>query len=226
MNRILVAMPAYNESKVISSTINAIKKEGFEHILVVDDCSTDDTYLQSKETGVNVISLPINRGAGGATNTIITYAKRNDFDTLVLIDSDGQHEPKEIKKLLKELDTTQYDIVIGSRTIENNSTMPLLKKIANLIGSLLTWVFFRVFVWDSQSGFKALNRKAIENITLTFDRYEFSSEILGECHKHNLRIKEIPIKTIYTVHSMSKGHGQNIFNGFSMLFRFLIKHKK
>lgn len=226
MKKTLIAMPAYNEGKVIAKTIESIKIEGFKDILVVNDCSKDNTSNESNKKNIEVIDLPINRGAGGATSTIIEYAKRYNYDQLVLIDSDGQHNPKEIKKLLNELNKTKYDVIIGSRTIEENKEMPVLKRIANFIGSCLTAVFFGKFVWDSQSGFKALNRKAIESIQLTFDRYEFCSELIGECAKHNLKIKEIPIQTIYTDHSMSKGHGQNIFNGFIMFFRFLIKPKK
>lgn len=222
----LIAMPAYNEGNVISNTILKIQKEGFRDILVVNDCSKDNTSQISSNSGAKVISLPINRGAGGATSTIISYAKKYNYNKVVLIDSDGQHNPKEIKKLLKELDKKRADVIIGSRTISENSSMPFVKRIANNLGSYLTKLFFGKFVWDSQSGFKALNRKAIEKIELTFDRYEFCSELIGECHRNKLKIKEIPIQTIYTEHSMNKGHGQNIFNGFVMFFRFLIKPKK
>ena len=221
--RTLVAMPAYNESKVISQTILQVKKEGFKNILVVDDCSKDNTYEVIKRTEVEVLRLGVNRGPGGATNMCIRYAKEHNFDRLVLIDSDGQHNPKEIKKLLKTMDDTHSDVVIGSRLIGNNKEMPLQRKIANYIGSCMTRIFFGVFVWDSQSGFKVFNKKAIQSIQLTFDRYEFCSEILGECRRNNLTIKEVEIQTIYTDHSLNKGHGQNIFNGITMIIRFLLK---
>ena len=229
-SRTLIAMPAYNEGKVIQGTLREIKKEAQKHmnwdILVVNDSSKDNTSTQAQKEDVLVVDLPVNRGAGGATATIIKYAKNHQYDQVVLIDADGQHNPKEIKKLLHELEKGKHDVIIGSRTIENNKNMPTKKKIANFVGSGLTYIFFGRFVWDSQSGFKAMNKKAIDNVTITFDRYEFCSEVIGECHRHKLNVKEVPIDTIYTDHSMSKGHGQNIFNGFVMLFRFMIKPKK
>lgn len=224
MKKILIAMPAYNESKVIKQTITDVQKEGFENILVVDDCSKDNTYeIANSIQGIIALRLGVNRGAGGATNTIIRYAKENNYDKLVLIDSDGQHNPKEIKKLLKAMDNTSSDVIIGSRLIGNNKEMPIQRKIANYIGSFVTRIFFGVFVWDSQSGFKALNKKAINSIQLTFDRFEFCSELLGECRRNNLSITEVEIQTIYTDHSLSKAHGQNIFNGIYMIIRFLLK---
>lgn len=217
-------MPAYNESKVIVNTIKTVQNEGFEHILVVDDCSKDNTYgLINDIKGVTALRLGVNRGAGGATNTIIRYAKEHNFDRLVLIDSDGQHNPKEIKKLLRAMDKTKSDVIIGSRLIGNNKEMPIQRKIANFVGSCLTKIFFGVFVWDSQSGFKVLNKKAISKIQLTFDRFEFCSELLGECRRNNLKVKEVEIQTIYTEHSLSKGHGQSVFNGVYMIIRFLLK---
>jgi glycosyltransferase involved in cell wall biosynthesis len=221
--KILIGMPAYNEAKVIGKVIENIKKNGFENILVVDDCSADNTSLIAKKNKAIVLRHPINRGAGAATGTIIEYAKREKYDLLVLIDADGQHSPKEIKKLLKE--SNKYDVVIGSRLIGSDlSEMPISRRILNFGGSLITYFVFGTFVKDSQSGFKVLNKKAIENIQITFDRYEFCSEIIGEIHKNKLTFKEIPIKVIYTEHSLGKEtHGQSFFNSFKMIIRLIMR---
>jgi glycosyltransferase involved in cell wall biosynthesis len=222
MNKdILIILPAYNESSVISSVISDIKKEGYENILVVDDCSSDDTFNVSEQAGVIVLRHPINRGAGAATATGIEYAKRNNFEKIVLMDSDGQHSSKDISKLLNHLD--KFDVVIGSRMIGDLEAMPVQRKLANKIGSLVTLFFFGKFVHDSQSGFKAFNRHAIESIRITFDRYEFCSEIIGEISNHDLSVKEVPIKVLYSEHSMKKGHGQSIGNGFKMIVKFLMR---
>lgn len=220
-NSTLIILPAFNESNVISSVISDIKKEGFENILVVDDCSKDNTFEVANSCNVNVVKHPINRGAGAATATGIEFAKRNGFDNVVLMDSDGQHSPKDISRLLKHLN--KFDVVIGSRLIGDVSSMPIQRRIANKIGSLVTLFFFGKYVTDSQSGFKALNRTAIEKIRITFDRYEFCSEIIGEIYSHNLSVKEIPIKVLYSKHSMEKGHGQSIGNGFKMIVKFLMR---
>ena len=217
----LIILPAYNESNIISSVISDIKKEGFENILVVDDCSTDNTFSICESLDIFIVKHPINRGAGAATATGIEYAKRNGFNSVVLMDSDGQHSPKDISRLLHNLD--KFDVVIGSRLIGDISSMPIQRKIANRVGSLVTLFFFGKYVTDSQSGFKAFNRSAIEKINITFDRYEFCSEIIGEINLHNLSLKEVPIKVLYSDHSMGKGHGQTIGNGFRMIMKFLMR---
>jgi glycosyltransferase involved in cell wall biosynthesis len=222
MNKdVLIILPAYNESVVISSVISDIIKEGFNNILVVDDCSSDNTFSIAEQAGAIVLKHPINRGAGAATATGIEYAKRNNFEKIILMDSDGQHSSKDIKKLLVELEN--FDVVIGSRMIGNLESMPVQRKLANRVGSLVTLFFFGKFVHDSQSGFKAFNKRATDCIKITFDRYEFCSEIVGEISNHSLTVKEVPIKILYSEHSMGKGHGQSIGNGFKMILKFLMR---
>jgi glycosyltransferase involved in cell wall biosynthesis len=223
MKKVLVALPAYNEGKVIGNVIKELKKNNFNNILVVDDCSKDNTGELAKRSGAHVLTHIINRGAGGATATAIEYAKRNKYDYLLLMDADGQHSIDDAKKLLKEAKKEKADVIIGSRLKGDKEKMPLQRKIANIIGSFATWFVFGKYILDSQSGFRVLNRKAIEKIQLTYDRFEFCSEMIGECYTHNLKIKEVPIKVIYSKHSLEKGHGQSIKNGFTMLERFLFK---
>ena len=219
--KVLVGLPAYNEGKVITSIIKRLHNEGFENIVVVDDCSSDNTSTKARKSGADVLRHVINRGAGGATATIIEYAKRKNYDYLVLMDSDGQHTPQDAKKLLKH--ASSYDVVIGSRLIGNMKNMPIQRKIANFVGSIVTAFFFGEFVRDSQSGFKVLNKKAISTIKISFDTFEFCSEMIGEIHDKNLSFVEIPITIKYTQHSMNKGHGQSILNGFRMISRFVFR---
>ena len=218
MEKTLIILPAYNEANVIENVINSIKKEGYNDILVVDDCSKDNTFKIAEKNNVKVLRHIINRGAGAATYTGLIYAKKNNYKYVVLLDSDGQHDPKDIKKLLKYAE--KYDLIIGSRMI-NPKGMPIIRQILNKVGSLITAFFFGTYVKDSQSGFKVLNKKAINKIKIHFDRYEFCSEILGEVSKHRLKVKEIPIKVIYTDHSKSKG--QSFTNGFKMIARFIFR---
>ena len=219
-NSVLIGLPAYNEGKVIDKLIDNIREEGFDNILVVDDCSNDNTYNVAISKGIDVLRHPINRGAGASTATIIEYAKRNKYEYLVLMDSDGQHNPKDIKRLIDK--KGKYDVVIGSRMI-NTKGMPIVRKIANFVGSIVTYFVFGIYVNDSQSGFKLLNRRAINKIKIHFDTFEFSSEMLGEIKKNNLKTKEIPIEVIYTQHSQSKG--QSVKNGIIMIFRFILRGK-
>jgi glycosyltransferase involved in cell wall biosynthesis len=219
---ILIVLPAYNEAKVIDKVIKDIKKEGYKDILVIDDCSNDNTSQVAKKAGAKVLSHVINRGAGAATYTGLIYARDNNYDYAVFMDSDGQHLPKDIKRLLKV--AKKKDVVIGSRMVGDLKQMPIQRKIANFVGSIATYFFFGLFVWDSQSGFKVFNKKAINKINLTFDRYEFCSEIIGEIYKNKLSCEEVPIKVIYTDHSLGKAQsGQSIKNGFKMILRFIFR---
>ncbi len=212
--KLLVAIPAYNEDQVIGGVIDDIKKEGYKHILVVDDASSDDTAIISAKRGAQVLKHRQNKGAGGATRTALRYAFNNDFDFVVLMDADGQHDPKDIAGLTKYKD---FDVVLGYRKLRK---MPFTKKIANITGNIITWIFFGLYVKDSQSGFKMLNKKAMSKIKITFERYEFCSEIIGEIKRNHLRYKQVPIKTIYTEYSEGKRY-QNIFNGFKMVYRII-----
>jgi hypothetical protein len=134
------------------------------------------------------------------------------------MDADGQHDPADIARLVSV--AHKYDVVIGSRNVLDVS-MPLLRKIYNRVGSIVTWMFFGLYVYDSQSGFKVFNKKAMNCVRITFDRYEFCSEIIGEIHRNKLQYTEIPIKVIYTSHSKAKG--QSFGNGIKMVLRFLFK---
>jgi polyprenyl-phospho-N-acetylgalactosaminyl synthase len=216
--KLLVAMPAYNEAKVISRVIEGILSEGFDDILVVDDSSADSTYETALLAGAKVIRHPINRGPGAATATIIEYSRRNQYDFVIILDSDGQHDPKDIRKLLSVNETV--DVVIGSRYI-NRSNMPLSRRLANFIGSIVTFIFFGLYIRDSQSGFKRLSRKAVMAMSIRFDGFEFCSEMVGEIKRKRLSWKEVPISVIYTRHSRSKG--QSIMNGIRMVIRFIMR---
>ncbi len=216
MKNVYVVIPAYNEASVIGSVIDSIKKEGFTNIIVVDDCSTDDTFAIAFKKNVTVLRHIINRGAGAATKTGLDFARTQKADFVVTIDADGQHDPTEIKRLVKKAST--YDVVIGSRLI-NPKGMPFSRKLVNKIGSIITYILYGIYVRDSQSGFKLFTKRALEKIEIKFDRYEFCSEVLHEIKQKKLTFIEVPITPIYTEYSLSKG--QHFTNGFRMVFKMI-----
>ena len=221
-----IVLPAYCEEKVIKKVIESIKKEGYNNIIVVDDGSSDNTYQEAKSTGIITLSHPINRGKGAATQTGIDAAKLLNADIIVTMDSDGQHNPKDIKNLIKPILNNKADVVIGSRMLTPKD-MPQSRLIMNKIANLITYIFFGVMVSDSQSGFRAYNKKAYTSVYTYQDRYEFESEMLGQIKNAKLRIKEVPIKVIYTDYSKNKYKHMNTFpaqgltNGFKMIARLI-----
>jgi glycosyltransferase involved in cell wall biosynthesis len=219
--KVYILIPAYNEEKVICDVILEVKKAGYENILVVDDGSQDETFKKAKSMeGVITLKHFINRGKGAAIKTGIEAAKILGAETVVTIDGDGQHDPKDIEKML-ELIKNNFDVVLGTR-LQNPKGMPWYKILANYIGNGFTWMIYGLYVTDSQSGFRAYSKRALSLIETKTDRYEYDSEVIREISKHKLKYAEISIKVRYTEYSMSKKNKQGLINGFKTLAKMII----
>lgn len=223
MKDVCVIIPAYNEETKIAEVVKAVRKNKFQ-VIVIDDSSTDNTAKVAKKAKATVISHKRNQGAGAATRTGIKAALKTKAEYIVTIDADGQHNPKEISRLLKY--ASRYDVIIGSRMIKPKG-MPISRKIFNWGGSIITYLLYGIYVKDSQSGFKIFNAKAAKAIDITENRYEFCSEMLYEIKRNKLTYKEVPISVIYTKYSLEKRHGQSFINGLQMIGRMIaLKNKK
>lgn len=223
MNNIFLVIPAYNEATVIQKVLREIQAEGYENLIVVDDGSQDDTSKQAQEiSGIRVLRHKINRGKGAATKTGIEAAKQLGAEIIVTLDGDGQHDPKDIAKLVHPLLEKKCDITLGTR-LKNPAGMPWYKRAQNYIANALTWYLFGLWVTDSQSGFRAYSRQAAETINTRGDRYEYDSEVIREIYLHKLKFKEIPIKVRYTEYSMGKLHKQGLANGVKTLYKMIWK---
>ena len=219
-SRVFIVIPAYNEERSIGRVIKGLKKEGYKNIIVVDDGSKDNTYRIAKKERVLVYRHSINRGLGGALGTGLGAALQNNADIIVTFDADGQHNPKEIKKVISPIRLREADFVIGSRLLDPKG-MPLIRRVGNWGFNVITLVLFGVWTTDSQSGFRAMSRKAAEKIQIKTNRMEVSSEFLSEIKRNKLRIKEVPVKAIYTKYSMQKG--QSSLNAFKILAKLILK---
>ncbi len=218
--KIYIVIPVFNEAPVIQDTINEVRKTGYENIVIVDDGSNDDTYNKACEKGVTVLKLVINRGKGAAIKTGIEASKILDADIVVTMDGDGQHNPQDIHRMT-DLINNGYDVVLGTR-LKNPKGMPSYKILANHIGNFFTWIIYGLWVTDSQSGFRAYSKKAINSINTKTDRYEYDSEVIREIKKHNLKYKEVPIEVRYTDYSMNKLNKQGFKNGIKTLVKMII----
>lgn len=218
---IWVFLPAYNEATVVRDVIKELNSCGYKNIVVIDDGSTDDTRKCTQEAGARVLHLCLNRGVGAATRAAILFAKREGIEFMVLMDADGQHYPSEIEKLIDELQKQKADIVIGSRFLEQKSKMPFSRVIYNRIANMFTY-FGKSTVTDSQSGFRLLNKVAIDNLELELDAYGICTEMVWKANTMKLNLVETPIKVLYTKYSQSKG--QNLMKGVQTAYR-LIKNR-
>lgn len=218
--KLFVILPAFNEEKVIGKVLVDLKKvlkglKGFEsEIVVVDDCSEDTTGKIAARKGATVLRHVINRGLGGALGTGLTYARQNQADFAVTMDSDGQHDPVDLRRVIKPLLKRQADVVIGRRDLKK---MPWDRRVVTVLSSLVTLLLFGVWCQDTQSGFRALDKKALKKIKIKTQRMEVSSEFFHEIKKHKLRLVEVPIRVIYTPYSRSKG--QSNVNAVKILLK-------
>lgn len=198
----LVAIPCYNEALVIGSVVLTAQRY-VSDILVVDDGSSDDTFKVAVGAGARVVRHKVNCGYGGALRTCFEYAKNNDYDVMVILDGDGQHDPAYIPRLLKQMKMTDADVVIGSRFLEKNYTMPLYRLFGMKVLDSLTRLTGKVETSDSQSGYRAYGRRAIEAIAIADDAMGAGSEILAQITEHHLKIAEVPIRARYDLENTS-----------------------
>lgn len=212
----LVVVPAYNEATTIESVLQAL--HGMHDVVVIDDGSTDDTGVRARACGVRVLSHVVNRGLGAALRTGFAYALRvGEYDAVVTLDADGQHDPNDIPRVLAGL-SGGSDVVIGARV---RSDMPPIRQAYNMIGGVISAGLFGGPMIDAQSGFRAFKITKLREMNLTTSRMEISSEIVAEAHRIGARIVEVPISVRYTTYSLSKG--QSFLEGVRTLWRLVLK---
>lgn len=221
MKKIHIVIPAYCEAKVIREVIEEIRQAGDYHIIVVDDGSNDDTYDIARScSGVIALRHKINRGKGATVKTGIMAANLLGADIIVTMDGDGQHDPRDIPALIQPILDKGNDVVLGSRLL-NREGMPPLKIIANYFGNFFTWLFYGIWVSDSQSGFRAYSKYAAKIIDTKADKYEYDSKVIREIKNNRLKFAEVPISVRYTDYSKNKVRKQGFVNGIKTLIRMI-----
>lgn len=193
--KILVALPAYNEDKYIGSMVLKAKRYAGE-ILVIDDGSTDNTAEIAELAGATVIRQKENRGKGTAVQAILAEAKKRETDVLVILDADSQHKPEEIPVLIKPI-LNGYDLVIGSRKQQVDKT-PRYRRFGQGILSYMTGLLTKEQSGDTESGFRALSRKAISELQLKEKGFAIETEMIANAMEKQLKITQVPISNIYT----------------------------
>ena len=193
--KIIVATPAYNEEKYIGTIVLQARQHADE-VIVLDDGSTDRTSSIAKLAGATVIRHEHNRGYGSAIQSIFTEARVRNADILIILDSDAQHNPDEIPLLIEAV-SGDCDVVIGSREMHSHE-IPRYRRVGQKILSGITGFLSRQKLTDTESGFRAYSRKAIEELDLKETGMAVSSEIIKSASSKKLRIKEVPVSAIYT----------------------------
>ena len=195
--KITIGIPAYNEEKNIAGIISKLKKYT-DSIIVCDDGSSDLTGDISEQLGAIVIKHSKNRGYGAAINSLFLKAKELESDVFLTLDADGQHRIEDIPIVTDPIIKNEVDLVIGSRFLDTKSEeMPNYRKVGIKIITKITNLSIKEKLTDSQSGFRAYSRKALQEITPTDDGMGVSTEILIKASNLGLKVAEVPIKVNY-----------------------------
>jgi len=163
--RIVAIVPALNEEGIIGKVVDEIRAVSPEiDVVVVDDASSDETAAVARSHGATVLRLPFNVGIGGAVQTGFRYALAEGYDRAVRLDGDGQHDAREIPKLLEPVERGEADLVIGSRFAEGEASYrpPFARRIGIRVFARLVSLLSGQHVTDTTSGFVALDRVGIE----------------------------------------------------------------
>lgn len=191
----LAIIPAYNEEKNIYKVVRNIKDSNLEvDVVVVNDGSKDNTELEAKRAGAKVLNLSSNLGIGGAVQTGYLYALYNDYDAAVQIDGDGQHSPKDLKRLAKELTNSKVDMVIGSRFISKSNYKPsICRKLGIRYFSTLVSFLCKRSYYDTTSGYRMVNKKGINLFANYYPQDYPEVETIVYAVKNGLNVKEISV---------------------------------
>ncbi len=220
--KVFIIIPSYNEGKVIADTVKPLIKMEYT-VVVVDDCSTDNTREALAGLPVVYLKHDINLGQGAAIQTGLEYALEKNAEYAVTFDADGQHNYEEIPALLEPVINGRADIAMGTRfkRQEDIANVPFARKLILKGAIIVNGLFTGLWLTDAHNGFRAMNRTALSKIKLRENRMAHASEILSQVKSNHLRYEEVPVKIIYTDYSKLKG--QSSMNSINILIDLLLK---
>jgi len=228
----LIVIPAFDEEKNIGAVITSIREWVPQFpVLVVNDGSSDGTERIAEEMGVDVITLPYNLGYGIALQTGFIYALQNGYNSIIQIDADGQHDPRHILDLHRELMSGDADVVIGSRFLNGGKyKTPFFRRMGIKMFSLLASICCRQKVTDPTSGFQALRGKAIRLVASSYYPPDYpDADYLILVHRCGIKMKEIPVQMDPKPGGKSMHHGHKplyyVFKMFLSIFVTLLRQK-
>jgi len=199
--KICVVIPAYCEASRIGVVVRAVRAQSLD-VVVVDDGSTDTTAVEAEAVGAQVLSHPVNRGKGAALETAFRFIREHGYTTVITMDGDGQHDPKDLSALLAVQQQTGAAVVIGNR-MANSANMPPIRRWTN---QFMSWLLSRCIhrqIPDTQCGYRLYRVDVLPAQPLGATRYAAESEILLDLAARGIHIASAPVRTIYR-HEKSK----------------------
>ena len=217
-------VPCYNEGTVIFDVLSHAR-ETFPNIVAVNDGSRDASATEIHAAGAHLVNHPVNLGQGAAIQTGVEYARKQPgAQYFVTFDADGQHQEKDVVRMIERLRTEPLDIIVGTRFAgQENSQVPWIKRAVLKTVVMLSPRTKKLGLTDAHNGLRAFNRKVAEEMNIRMNGMSHASEIVSMIDKHGWRVDEEPVDILYTEYSMSKG--QSLINGVNILADGLVARR-
>ncbi|CPR11080.1 glycosyl transferase family protein [Mycobacterium bohemicum DSM 44277] len=217
-----IVIPAYNEASVIGEVI-ADLRAAFDHVVCVDDGSTDGTGEIARRAGAHLVRHPVNLGQGAAIQTGVEYARRQPgARVFATFDADGQHRVKDVAAMIERLAAGDVDIVIGTRFGGGETSRPpLVKRLVLQTAARLSPRGRRLGLTDTNNGLRVFNKKVADGLNITMSGMSHANEFIALIAENDWRVAEYPVEVLYTEYSRSKG--QPLLNGVNIIFDGLLR---
>lgn len=214
-----IVIPAFNEAGVVGEVVASVHAR-YPNVVVVDDCSSDQTGSAALRAGATILRHPINLGQGAALETGIRYALSQGAEWIVTFDADGQHRTDDIATLWKRQQETGVDVVLGSRFLGSAPGISLMRRAVLQLAVAYTRLTSGVRMTDAHNGLRLLTRHAAQHIKIRQNRMAHASEIIDQISALGLSLSEAPVTVLYTEYSLRKG--QRLSNAFNIVWDMLL----
>ena len=216
---VCVVIPAFNEAPVIAAVVADVRAR-YPNVVVVDDCSSDDTGALALSAGAIVLRHAINLGQGAALQTGIRYAIERRAPFIVTFDGDGQHRVDDIAALCERQRETGADVVIGSRFLGAPQQIPRLRRLLLRAAVVATRLNTGMRLSDTHNGLRLFTRHAAKAIGIRQNGMAHASEIIEQIRASRLSVAECPVTVLYTEYSLRKG--QRLSNAVNILAELFV----
>ncbi|MBI4965928.1 MAG: glycosyltransferase family 2 protein [Desulfomonile tiedjei] len=221
--KITVVLPAYNAAKTLHQTVSELDRQVVDDILLVDDCSADDTVALAKELGLRCFLHDKNYGYGRNQKTCYSEALKSDADVIVMLHPDYQYSPKLVSAMAAMVVSGEYDVVLGSRILggkAHKSGMPVYKYISNRLLTLVENLLLGSKLSEFHTGYRAFSRKVLEELPIqeNSDDFLFDNEMLAQAIYFNFSVGEISCPTRYFPEASSINFQRSVVYGLGVLW--------
>lgn len=221
MSHAWIVIPMYNEATIVGDVVSDLRTD-FEHVVCVDDGSTDGSQDVARSAGAVVVQHPINLGQGAALQTGFEFALQDPhMDAVVTFDADGQHRKQDALAMLARIRSGEAEIVLGSRFLDDRTKVSRMKRMVLKTAAVQSRIATGLELTDAHNGLRALGRDFVRNVHLTQNRMAHASEIVHRIAELQPRWVEHPVEIVYTDYSKSKG--QSLLNSVNILAELFLK---